>query len=92
MVPIDQHIPTSGQFRAARALLALSQDDLAALSGTSRRTIVSMESGSGQVMSETLRAVVKALDSLGITFFATEEMVGVKRQSRPNHVDDKPSR
>jgi DNA-binding XRE family transcriptional regulator len=61
-------LPTSGQLRAARSLLALTQAELAQLSGTSRRTIVTMEQDVGMVDPATILAVCSAIGRFGVTF------------------------
>lgn len=55
------------QIRAARALLAWTQTDLADRSGTSKRSIVSLEN-EDPVSADVLRAVVHALGAAGIMF------------------------
>jgi transcriptional regulator with XRE-family HTH domain len=59
---------TAGQLRAARALLALDQRDLAALSGLSVPTIQRMEGSDGVVRGnvDSLTKLVGALDAAGI--------------------------
>jgi transcriptional regulator with XRE-family HTH domain len=59
---------TAGQLRAARALLALDQRDLAALSGLSVPTIQRMEASDGVVRGnvDSLTKLVGALDAAGI--------------------------
>lgn len=79
MVFASNPLPTSGQFRAARALLGLSQEKLATISGTSRRTVVSLESDAAPVSAETKTVVAKSMTALGICFFGDDEMVGVGR-------------
>jgi y4mF family transcriptional regulator len=51
------------QIKAARVRAHLSQEDLAALSGISRRPIYLLESGKGAVRLDTL---LKILDALGL--------------------------
>ena len=59
---------TSQQMRAARALLAIDQRQLAALAGLSLPTIQRMESSDGQVRGivDTLVKVITALEGAGI--------------------------
>ncbi len=59
---------TSGQMRAARALLGIDQKGLAALAGLSVPTIQRMEASPGTVrgMVESLTRVVGALDRAGV--------------------------
>jgi transcriptional regulator with XRE-family HTH domain len=56
------------QCRAARALLAISQDDLAASSGVAKRTIASFESEGRQPYARTLDAMRSALEAAGVVF------------------------
>jgi len=59
---------TSGQMRAARAMLGLDQRGLAELAGLSLPTIQRMEASGGQVRGtiDTLMKVVEALEDAGI--------------------------
>jgi len=59
---------TSQQMRAARALLAIDQKQLAALAGLSLPTIQRMEASGGQVRGvvDTLVKVIRALENEGI--------------------------
>ena len=72
---------TSGQIKAARALLGMTATKLAELSGVAYTTVVRMESSegipSGQV--KTLDSVQKALEEAGIEFIGSpEEGAGVR--------------
>jgi transcriptional regulator with XRE-family HTH domain len=66
---------TSGQIKAARALLGITTNKLAELSGVAFTTIIRIESSdgvpSGQV--KTLNAVQTALEKAGIEFIGTPE-------------------
>jgi transcriptional regulator with XRE-family HTH domain len=59
---------TSGQLRAARALLGLDQKSLAALAGVSLPTVQRMEASDGVVRGtvETLTKVIEALNRAGV--------------------------
>jgi len=59
---------TSGQLRAARALLAIDQKTLAAMSDVSLPTIQRMEASEGVVRGtvETLTKVIEALNRAGV--------------------------
>jgi transcriptional regulator with XRE-family HTH domain len=59
---------TSGQLRAARALLQIDQRSLATLSGVSVPTIQRMEASEGVVRGnvETLTKVIEALNRAGV--------------------------
>ena len=59
---------TPAQCRAARALIPVSQDALAAASGVAKRTIASFESGTAQPYARTLAAIRAALEAAGIQF------------------------
>jgi transcriptional regulator with XRE-family HTH domain len=69
---------TAAQLRAARALLAIDQRQLAELSGVSLPTIQRMEASEGTVRGviDTLMKVVEALDRAGI------ELIGDNAISR----------
>ncbi|MEM7089512.1 MAG: helix-turn-helix transcriptional regulator [Pseudomonadota bacterium] len=60
----------ANQCRAARALLGLSQDDLAYHSTVAKRTIASFEKGNHNLAPRTLAALVYALNDLGVEFIA----------------------
>ena len=66
---------TSGQIKAARALIGITATRLAELSGVAYTTVVRMESSdgtpSGQV--KTLDAVQKVLEKAGIEFIGSPE-------------------
>ena len=59
----------SNQIKAARALLGLTQDDIAASSGLSVQTIKRMEGlGTGRSSTDNVMAVKKALEAAGAQF------------------------
>jgi transcriptional regulator with XRE-family HTH domain len=66
---------TSGQIKAARALLGVTATKLAELSGVAYTTIVRLESSSGVPSGQvrTWDAVQKALEKAGIEFIGTPE-------------------
>jgi transcriptional regulator with XRE-family HTH domain len=66
---------TSGQIKAARALLGLTVADLAKLSGIGFTTMVRMESADGIPAGnvKTLTAVKAAIEKAGIEFIGTPE-------------------
>jgi len=66
---------TSGQIKAARALLGMTATKLAELSGVAYTTIVRLESSSGVPSGQvkTLDAVQKALEKAGIEFIGTPD-------------------
>ena len=59
---------TAGQLRAARALLAIDQRELAALSGLSVPTVQRMEASDGVIRGnvDSLMKLIDALDAAGI--------------------------
>jgi DNA-binding XRE family transcriptional regulator len=58
------------QCRAARALVAMSQDRLAEASGVAKRTIASFEKEDRQPYERTISALREALESVGVEFIA----------------------
>lgn len=66
---------TSGQMRAARALLGIDQKQLAELSGVSLPTIQRMEASDGNVRGivDTLTKVVEALNAAGIDLIGDDQ-------------------
>ena len=76
---------TSGQIKAARALLGMTATKLAELSGVAYTTVVRMESSegipSGQV--KTLDSVQRALEEAGIEFLGSpEDGAGVRWKTK----------
>jgi transcriptional regulator with XRE-family HTH domain len=61
---------TPAQARAARALIGLSQDELVALSGIPKSTIVRFEMGVGTPRQSTIAAIRAALETAGVEFIA----------------------
>jgi predicted transcriptional regulator len=59
---------TPEQTRAARALLGITQDDLAAQSEVSQRTIASFEIGERKPLPSNLAALQRALEAAGVRF------------------------
>ena len=66
---------TSGQIKAARALLGMTATKLAELSGVAYTTIVRLESSSGVPSGQvkTLDSAQKALEQAGIEFIGTPD-------------------
>jgi predicted transcriptional regulator len=66
---------SASQLRAARALLALDQKDLARLAGVSLPTIQRMEASVGNVRAtvETLSKVVEAIEAAGVELIGNEQ-------------------
>lgn len=71
--------------RAGRALLGLSQEELAELAGISRQIVVRIEKGESNVLVEAIEKVRMALESRGVAFIdATREHgPGVAMLRRP---------
>lgn len=71
-MPARQNEPkifiNSAQARAARALIGLSQDELVALSGIPKSTIVRFETGVGTPRQSTIAAIRAALETAGVEF------------------------
>jgi transcriptional regulator with XRE-family HTH domain len=68
----EQNMITAGQLRAARALLAIDQRDLAALSGLATPTIQRMEASDDVIRGtvDSLMKLIAALDAAGIELIA----------------------
>lgn len=60
--------PNGSQIRAARALLNLTREELAALAGVSSRTIANMEDTNRKPIQSTQNAVLGALLGAGVEF------------------------
>src|SRR5512137_1516432 len=60
--------PTVAQFRAARALVDWSQDELAARAGVGRATVGDFERGARKPMRQNLLAMRRTLEAAGILF------------------------
>lgn len=61
---------TPAQCRAARALIGLTQDDLAEASGVAKRTIASFEAEERQPYGRTIEALKQSLEIGGVIFVA----------------------
>ncbi len=59
---------TAAQCRAARALINMTQDQLAEASRVSKRTISHFESEERQSVPSTLAAIQRALEAAGVRF------------------------
>ena len=67
---------TPEQSRAARALLDITQRDLAAQSGVSLRTIANFEAGERQPILAISSAIQRALERAGVTFLDADRRDG----------------
>ena len=61
---------SAGQVRAARALLGMTREQLATLSGVPMRTVSRMEMDEGTPQRRTLAAIRAALEAAGVEFIA----------------------
>jgi DNA-binding XRE family transcriptional regulator len=59
---------TPDQCRAARAIVAMSQDKLAEASGVAKRTIAAFEKDGRQPYDRTIAAIRAALEAAGVQF------------------------
>ena len=59
---------TSGQARAARAILGWTQDQLTAAAGIPKRTLARFELDEGSPQRRTVDAIRRALESAGVEF------------------------
>jgi transcriptional regulator with XRE-family HTH domain len=72
---------TAQQIKAARAWLDISQDDLAAKTGVTRRAIQDFENGKRVPQARTLRDLRNALEQSGIEFLSIgERAVGISSE------------
>ncbi|MBP32431.1 MAG: transcriptional regulator [Cupriavidus sp.] len=69
---------TPEQCRAARALLKISQQQLAEWSGVSLRSIQGFEAGERNLQSLALSAVERVLGAQGIVLIEQQDWTGVK--------------
>lgn len=68
---------TPSQCRAGRALIGMSQDDLAEASGVAKRTIASFEKEDRQPYPRTIQALKEALERAGVIFMDDAGQIGV---------------
>ncbi len=73
---------TPAQCRAARALLNLTQADLAERSSLSRKTVADFEQGNREVHVRTLRDITAALEKAGVTFLPGGVLLEPKAKAR----------
>lgn len=68
---------TPSQVRGARAMLNLSQDELAAMAGLKRLAISRLETGATDPHDSTIERIQVALETAGAVFIETDVGVGV---------------
>ena len=73
---------TAEQCRAARALIDMTQQQLADESRVSLRTIAYFENGSREPVTDTLIALRHALERAGVVFIDDDDEPGVKLRRR----------
>ncbi|WP_237684447.1 helix-turn-helix transcriptional regulator [Pseudaminobacter soli (ex Zhang et al. 2022)] len=75
-----------GVLRAGRALLGLSQEELAGLAGVSRQIVVRIEKGESNVLVDAIDKVRSALEAGGVIFIdgSPERGPGVAMTRRPD--------
>ena len=59
---------TPGQLRAARALIGITREDLAAIAKTTERTLARTEAGETKPRPSTRATIRAALENLGVIF------------------------
>lgn len=75
--------------RAGRALLGLSQEELANVAGVSRQILVRIEKCEQNILAESIEKVRATLEARGIVFLDgnSEHGPGVAMSRRPHHPD-----
>lgn len=66
----QEKMTTPEQLRAARAILGLSQADIAEMTGKTTKTVRRAETAVGAVALETVEAMRAALEAAGVEFIA----------------------
>ncbi|MDX8481861.1 helix-turn-helix domain-containing protein [Mesorhizobium sp. VK24D] len=84
--PMESFSETIRLMRVARAMLELSQDELAELAGVGRQTIVRIEAGGKGVAFDVVDKVRTALEKAGVVFLPStaEHGPGVARRKSGN--------
>jgi transcriptional regulator with XRE-family HTH domain len=65
-----RYLITPGQCRAARALLDITQPELAEAAGVGLSTVVDFEKSRRDISRAALHAILRALDKAGVQFIA----------------------
>ena len=81
MVAKKSDLITPAQCRAARALLDMTQPDLAERSGLGLSTVVDFEKSRRQVSDRAIADLRSALERAGVRFVREETAIGVMTQS-----------
>lgn len=68
---------TRAQIRAARALIGITQEELAFASGVSSMSVKNVERGAANPRVSTLRALQQALEASGVEFICAADGRGV---------------
>lgn len=68
---------TAAQLRAARALINMTQDDLAAAAGVATKTIATFEAEGRAPRGATVEKLQAALETAGVVFIETDNGAGV---------------
>lgn len=68
---------TAAQLRAARALINITQDDLAIAAGVATKTIATFEAEGSAPRWATVEKLQAALESVGVVFIETDNGAGV---------------
>ncbi len=68
---------TAAQARGARAMLGISQEDMASMAGISRKTLTTFEANEAGVKPGTMEKVQAALEEAGAVFIQSDVGVGV---------------
>lgn len=79
---------TPAQCRGARAMLEMKQQELADLTGVTRRTIALFEAGTRSPRQWTLDRIRGVLEAAGVRFIETEGGEGVIRRRVPSDSPD----
>ena len=73
---MDKKLISKEQCKAARALVHMSQSDLAEAADVSKQTLVDFERGARQPYNRTLADIVRALEAAGVIFIEADEAAG----------------